>query len=53
MLSPRIAARGRCVTDKSDSVRLSDEQRLDWLLLKHVALERLSRHFNNLRFAAP
>jgi hypothetical protein len=31
MLSPRIAARGRCVTDKSDSVRLSDEQRLDWL----------------------
>src|SRR6266478_2126830 len=33
MLSPRIAARGRCVTDKSDSVRLSDEQRLDWLRL--------------------
>ena len=28
-----VAARGRCVTDKSDSVRLSDEQRLDWLRL--------------------
>src|SRR5260370_30453341 len=33
MLSLRMAARGRCVTDKSDSVRLSDEQRLDWLRL--------------------
>src|SRR5881398_922448 len=33
MLLPRSSRPGRCVTDKSDSVRLSDEQRLDWLQL--------------------
>src|SRR5258708_38271008 len=57
MLSPRIAARGRCVTDKSDSVRLSDEQRLDWLrLIRSVNVEprtfrALINHYGGARAA--